>query len=472
MMELFTHHHPQEATMLSMSQAVGRIKGATAAFVDAPLIHSLCHDLHLRGRQRLLTPLLTTHLFVRQILEGNTSVPELRRLAKFSFADSSYCDARQRLPLAFFLRLNRAVLDRCRRYSDDDPRALWHGHRVFFLDGSSFSMPDTPPLRAAFGQSGQQAEGCGFPTAHVLVQFHAYTGYLMNAMPAPLRTHDLADLTWTHRGLRAGDVVAGDRAFCSYAHLAMRQKRGVFGLFRAHQRLIISFKPRRAHVPPNRQPRKGEAGLPRSRWLRRLGRDDQLVEYFKPAECPAWMDSQEYEALPSSLVVREVRVAIRTPSCRVRELTLVTTLLDRRRYPPEVLARLYEKRWSVEVNLRHLKQTLGMDVLRCESWRGVWKELLVFVLVYNLVRRVMVEAARQQDVEPERISFVDAWRWLREARPGEELPPLRLNWQRPGRVEPRVKKRRPKPYDLMNKPRSVLRDRLLHQTSPPQEDAA
>ncbi len=458
--------------MSNISQALQRIKGDTARFVDPPLIHSLCRQLQLRGRNRLLTPVVTTHLFVRQVLEGNTPVPELRRLAKLPFADSSYCAARQRLPVPFFQRWSDAVLDRCGRYADNDPRALWHGHRVFFLDGSSFSMPDTPDLRAAFGQSGQQAPGCGFPTAHLLVQFHAYTGYLMNAMPAPLRTHDLADLTWTHRGLRAGDVVAGDRAFCSYAHLAMRQKRGVFSLFRAPQRLIISFKPRRTHVAPNRQPRKAEAGLPRSRWLRRLGRDDQLVEYFKPAECPAWMDSQEYESLPSSLVVRELRVPIRTPGCRVRELTLVTTLLDRRRYPPEVLARLYEKRWSVEVNLRHLKQTLGMDVLRCETWRGVWKELLVFVLVYNLVRRVMVEAARQQDVEPERISFADAWRWLREARCGEELPPLRVNPRRPGRVEPRVKKRRPKPYDLMNKPRSVLRHKLLHQTSPPQEDAA
>ena len=126
----------------------------------------------------------------------------------------------------------------------------------------------------------------------------------------------------------------------------------------------------------------------------------------------------------------------------------------------------------MEVNLRHLKQSLGMDVLRCESWQGVWKELLVFVLVYNLVRRVMVEAARQQDVEPERISFVDAWRWLREAHPGEELPPLRVNPRRPGRVEPRVKKRRAKPYDLMNKPRAVFGERLLHETSPPQEVAA
>jgi Transposase DDE domain len=151
---------------------------------------------------------------------------------------------------------------------------------------------------------------------------------------------------------------------------------------------------------------------------------------------------------------------------------LVTTLQDRERYSKEVLGHLYEKRWGVEVNLRYLKQTLGMDILRCETWRGVWKELLVFVIIYNLVRRVMLEASRQQGEEPERISFVDALRWLREARPGEAIPPLRVNRQRRGRVEPRVKKRRAKPYDLMNKPRAVLRQMLLHNTAPPQEVAA
>jgi len=126
----------------------------------------------------------------------------------------------------------------------------------------------------------------------------------------------------------------------------------------------------------------------------------------------------------------------------------------------------------VETNLKHLKQTLGLDVLRCETRKGVLKELLMFVVIYNLVRRVMTEAARRQRVVPQRISFVDALRWLREADRGEELPPLRVNPERPGRVEPRVKKRRPKQFDLMNKPRAVLRDALLHKTSPPEEDAA
>jgi hypothetical protein len=458
--------------MLSMSQALDRIKGDTTRFIDPPLIRSLCRELEFPFRNRVLTPLVTTHLFVRQILEGNASAPELRRLAKLPFADSSYGDARQRLPLAFFQRLNAAVFDRCRRYAADDPRALWRGHRVFFLDGSSFSMPDTPDLRAEFGQSGNQAVGCGFPTAHLLVQFHAYTGYLIRALPGPLRTHDLAHVAGTHHGLRPGDVVGGDRAFCSYAHLALLQGRGAHGLFRAHQRLIISFVPRRPHLPPGRPAKKKDAGLPRSRWLRRLGSNDRIVEYFKPAERPDWMDPKEYEPLPASLLVRELRVNVRTPGGRVQVLTLVTTLLDHKRYPKEALARLYEKRWGVEVNLRHLKQTLKMDILRCETWRGVWKELLVFVIVYNLVRRVMLEASRQQAVEPDRISFVDALRWLREARRGEAVPRLRVNPQRRGRVEPRVRKRRPKQYDLMNKPRAELRHRLLHYTAPPQEVAA
>ena len=187
--------------MLSMSQALEHIKGDTARFLDPALLRAIGQEGGLTFRQRLLTPTVTTHLFVRQVLEGNTSVAELRRLAKVPFAESSYCAARRRLPLSYFVRLHAAVLDRCRRYAENDPRALWRGHRVFFLDGSSFSMPDTPSLQAEFGQSGQQALGCGFPTAHLLVQFHAYTGYLLHAIPAPLRTHDLTDVTFTHRSL-------------------------------------------------------------------------------------------------------------------------------------------------------------------------------------------------------------------------------------------------------------------------------
>jgi hypothetical protein len=458
--------------MLSIPQALKRIKGNTAEFLPEATLKTLCRDLQLPFRNRLLTPLVTTHLFLRQILEGNKPVPELQRITKLPFSCSAYCDARQRLPLAFCQRLHHAVIGHCRPYSAADRDALWCGrHRVFFLDGSSFSMPDTPELRDEFGQPGGQAEGCGFPTAHLLVQFDAHHGYIHRIIPSPLRTHDMAHAAFMHKDLRPGDIVGGDRAFCSYAHLALLQQRSLFGLFRAHQRQIICFQARRPHVGPGRA-KPGQAGMPRSRWLKRLGRDDQLVEYFKPAECPEWLDPKAYAALPAAVVVRELRVKVKTPGCRVQILTLVTTLLDRRRYSKRALAKLYEQRWGVEVNLKHLKQGLGLDVLRCETRKGVLKELLLFVVVYNLVRRVMTEAARRQRVVPHRISFVDALRWLREAERGEELPRLRVNPDRPGRVEPRVKKRRPKQFDLMNKPRAVLREALLHETSPPEEDGA
>jgi hypothetical protein len=145
--------------MLSIPQALARIKANTPQFVDQPLVCSLCRDLGLPFRRRLLTPLVTTQLFLRQVLEGNAPVPELRRLTKLDFSESASCDARQRLPLAFFQRLPYAVLGRCRRDADDDPAARWRGHRVFFLGGSRFSMPDAPELRDEFGCPGGQTEG-------------------------------------------------------------------------------------------------------------------------------------------------------------------------------------------------------------------------------------------------------------------------------------------------------------------------
>jgi hypothetical protein len=446
--------------MLTIPQALRRIKGNLADAVPESLLRQICRDLGHAFRQRTLTPVVTTYLFLRQVLHGKTAVGNLRHKSGLDFTDSAYCRARARLPLAFFRRLQRAVLANCQGEGEADAAARWHGHRLFFLDGSSFSMPDTPELQEAFGQPGAQAPGCGFPAAHLLVLFDAHAGFLLKALPAPLRTHDLSRAALMHRELQAGDLLLGDRAFCSYAHLALCRQRKLHGLFRAHQRLLVDFRPHRRHTHPRRAAR-GPAGRPRSRWLRRLGERDQLVEYFKPTRRPVWMTAEQYAELPESLVVREVRFRVRERGRRVREVTLVTTLLDARRYSARALAKLYAKRWQVETDLRHLKQTLGVDVLRCETVPGVVKELLMFVVVYNLVRRMMQEASRRQGVAPGRISFVDALRWLRHARPGEELPRLRVNPGRPGRVEPRVKKRRPKPYDLMTKPRDELRKALL-----------
>ncbi len=146
---------------------------------------------------------------------------------------------------------------------------------------------------------------------------------------------------------------------------------------------------------------------------------------------------------------------------RTRTITLATTLLDAELYPCEALADLYGSRWRVELNSRHLKATMKMDVLKCETVKGVLKELMVYAMVYNLVRVVMAEAARRQGVHVERVSFADALRWLTQARPEDELPRLVVNPDRPGRSEPRVRKRRPKQYPLMKQPRSVLRKALV-----------
>jgi DDE family transposase len=397
------------------------------------------------------------HLFLNQILHGNTAINHLVRISGLKFTGSAYCQARGRLPLALFQELLRRVTDRLRPEIDDT--GTWHGHRVFVADGSSFSMPDLPELQEHFGQPGAQQPGCGFPVAHLLALFHVGTGMLMEVVTAPLCTHDMSGVARIHPKLRKDDVPLGDRGFCSFAHLALLLARGAHGVFRIHQRQIVDFTPHRVHARPGQ--RNGAKGLPHSRWLRGLGLTDQVVAWLKPKQRPAWMTAEQYTLLPEELLVRELRYRTGRAGFRVREVTLVTTLVDAAFYPLEELAELDRRRWEVEGHLKTLKTTMKMEVLRCETVAGVSKELLMFALVYNLVRLVMLEASRRQEVPVDRISFVDALRWLKEARPGVALPKLVVNPDRADRVEPRVKKRRPKQYPLMRKPRSELRKALL-----------
>jgi len=447
---------------MNMTQAVHYIKDRFTQSVPATLIRRLCQAVGYHWRERDLGPVVTTHLFLQQILHGNTAASHVRHLSGLSFTDAAYCQARARLPRAVLEGLQQAVTGRWQGDATADVSSRWHGHRIHLLDGSSFSMPDTKALQKQFGQPGAQAAGCGFPVAHVLLLCDATTGYILQTEALPLRTHDMAQAAACHQALQPGDVLVGDRAFANFTHLALCSQRGIHGLFRAHQKQLVSFRPYRRYQNAA-IPKKQRKGLPTSRWLKRLGKHDQLVEYFKPKDKPAWLTAAEYEQLPASLVVREVRYRVREPGCRSRVLTLVTTLLDPRRYSAGDLARLYGVRWRIETNLKHLKQTMGMDVLHGHSVEGVLKELTVFILIYNLVRRVMVEAGRQQQVPAERISFVDALRWLRQARPGEELPKLIVNPLRSGRYEPRVRKRRPKSFPLMTKPRAQLRKVLKTQ---------
>jgi IS4 transposase len=201
--------------------------------------------------------------------------------------------------------------------------------------------------------------------------------------------------------------------------------------------------------------------LPRSHYVRRLGHHDQVVEYSKPKAKPKWMAKDAYAALPATLLVRELRFVTPEPGHRTEVITLVTTLLDPSVYPAEALAELYLGRWQIELNFRHLKTTMGLEVLHCKTVAGVLKELYMFAIAYNLVRQVMLEASRRQKVTLDRISFIDALRWLRHADVDTVLTVLLVNPARPDRLEPRVIKRRMKEYCLMKKPRRVLRKALL-----------
>jgi hypothetical protein len=441
-----------------MATTLDRLRQDLVDRLSPDAIRDACRAAGHRWRHRVLDPVATVYLFLLQVLHGNTACQHVVHFGGWAFTAGAYCQARQWLPLAVLQHLLTRTADALRAATDG---ARWRGHRVWVVDGSSFSMPDTAPLRRHFGQPAAQKPGCGFPVAHLMVWVDVATGMLLRAAATPLRTHD-SKAAQDAPELEPGDVVLADRGLCSFAHLALLAARGAFAVFRIHQRVRVDFTPGRGFV--RTEERLNPLGLPRSRWVGALGAVDQVVEWFKPGEWPDWMGPEAYRALPEALRVRELRYKVAVAGFRTREVTLVTTLLDAAAYPAEALAELYGLRWRVETWLKHLKITMRMDVLRCATVAGVLKELAVFALAYNLVRSVTWEAGRRQGVSPERVSFVDALRWLGGCDGGPGGAELSINPERPCRAEPRVRKRRPKQWPRMMAPRSELRKRLLDNT--------
>ncbi len=444
--------------MRSISNVVRQFKAQWTQQLDEQAIADACRDVNMSWIESMLNPVTTIQIFFLQILHGNTACHHLPHLAEMSFTAAAYCKARMRINLeALQLLLMRSVES---LQQDAFDASRWLGHRLFFIDGSSFSMPDTPQLQAHFGHPTGQRPGCAFPSAHWLVMLHAGTGMITQMLASPLRTHDMSRTTQLHPELQAGDLLVTDRGFCSYAHLALLLERGAHGLLRIHQRTIVDFTPGRAHATPGKGKSQHKKGMPRSVWIKQLGVTDQIVQWLKPTDKPDWMSAEQYAALPAGIVVRELRYSIQEKGFRPKEITLVTTLVDGQHYSLPCLADLFRQRWEIETNFGHIKTTMKMDVLKCKTVDGVLRELQVFALIYNLVRQVMLEAASRQSVDVQRISFIDALRWLQTAEPGDALPRLVVNPYRPNRLEPRVRKRRPKQYPLMRKPRWQLKKEL------------
>lgn len=451
-----------EARVQTISKIVSQFKENWTEQISPSFIRQACIDAKMKWIESTLNPVVCVQLFILQVLHGNTACTHVPRLAEMGFTGAAYCRARMRINLEVFERLLSCCVAGIFKQTHDT--GLWFGRRVFMLDGSSFSMSDTPELQAKFGQPGSQKPGCGFPVSHWLVLMHLGTGMITKMLSSPLRTSDITRMVEVHPELKPGDVLLADRIFCSFAHIALLMSRNVDVVFRIHQQLIVDFTPNRPHANPNRGTSVTRRGLPRSRWLRSLGLTDQVVSWIKNKKTrPNWLTKEQYDLLPDEIEVRELRYQVHRKGFRVKQVTLLTTLLNADIFTLDELADLYRRRWEIETNFGHIKTTMKMDILKCQTVDGVMRELHVFAIVYNLIRQVMISAARNQKVEVNQISFIDAVRWLQLAKEGEELGKLVVLPNRPLRYEPRVRKRRPKKYKLMTKPRSQLKQEFATQ---------
>lgn len=446
--------------MASVSSALQRIKQDLSPFISDQMIVTACRNAGHRWRRCQLGPVQTLHLFILQVLHFNTAMTHLRHLSKTAVRAPAYCKARMRLPLA---ALQALLVESAgaMRGNAAGRQQLWCGLKAYLVDGSSTIVPDTPASQKAFGHPTGQKTGCGFPVPKVLGLFDAFSGLLLQVLGFPLFTHEQSKVWMLHPLLGAGDLLVGDRGFCSYVHLAMLQMRRIHGLFRIHQRTHVNFRPHRRH---RRKYKKGKRvtgrPMPRTRFIRRLGKHDQIVEWYKPACPPRWMQKQQFALLPQSMHLRELRFTLPCKGQRTKVVTIVTTLLDEILYPKQKIAELYGVRWRVETHFAQLKTTLKMRKLKSKTSQGVLKELTVYALVYNLIHLLMLKAAEAQRVLPHRISFIDTLRWLISAAPGEPLPKLLIIPYRPNRHEPRVVKDRQDTYCRMTRPRAVLRKAL------------
>jgi hypothetical protein len=445
--------------MAIVVSALLRLKEDVRAFLPDSLILSACQKADHHWRVRKLGPVETIHLFILQILNFNTAMTALRHLSKTAVKAPGYCRARMRLPLKVLETLLLELSAAMRQQTCDAPGTRWCGLRAHLVDGSSTIAPDTSSSQKAFGQPKGQKKGCGFPVPKVLGLFDAFSGLIVQVIGFPLYTHEQSKVWLLHPQLSFGDLLVADRGFCSFVHLAMLHLRGVHALFRMHQKQIVDFRPHRKHRKGKRNEAK-DRPQPSSKFIKRLGWHDQIVEWCKPAVRPKWMKTKQYSILPDGLPVRELRFTIPAKGQRTRVVTIVTTLLDPVLYPKEAIARLYGVRWQVETHFAQLKTTLKMRKLKSKSAQGVLKELLVYALVYNLIHMVMLRAAVRQKAEPNRVSFIDALRWLLSAKPGETLPDLVINPLRNDRHEPRVVKDIADTYTKMCRPRAVLRNAL------------
>ena len=364
-----------------------------------------------------------------------------------------YCRARAKLDPA---ALSDLVRQSARQLDDQArPEWLWQGRRAKLVDGVTFTLPDTPANQEVFPQQKTQDPGIGFPIARACAVLSLATAAIHDVAIGPYagkETGETALLRTMLDGFDSGDVVVFDRYYCSYMMLALLAARGVDVCARLHQCRPDDFS----------------QGRP-------LGTYDRLVTWSRPKR-PTWMSPQQYEEIPETLTLRMLQFDVTVPGQRTETITVVTTMTDPVAYPKEAIAELYGYRWYAELDIRDIKQTLGLDHARCKSPEMVERELWVTLLAYNLIRKVIATAAAVHDKQPRQIGFTLACQtvlssWMMMAtgacRDAQGLTDSALSRiaanevaNRPGRIEPRVLKRRRQGYPLMTQPRAQLRKAL------------
>lgn len=408
--------------------AMARVKAQMGSRLPVD-VDQLAREVGHHWRERTLTPAITVWFFALQILNGNCAISALRHLGNLPTQASSYCTARMKLPLALFTQLFDAVSRMAAGTTADAGAALLNGRRVLLGDATSFSMPDCAELRRHFGYPSGQREGCGFPIGKLLGVIDALSGAVMMALCCPLFTHEAREMFALHPLLRKGDILVADRAFCSYAQIALLMRHGVDAVMRLHQRRPVQ-------------------------WAK-----DHLQVWTRPLKRPDWMSEAMWLSLPEQLTIRIVRYAVPRRGCRTRVVYVATTLLDPIAYPPETIMRLYGHRWNIETCFNQLKTHAKMNALKSKTVEGVIKELIMYLIVWNLVRMTMAKFAQAAGVSVWRVSFIDTMRWLCALLQPQPSMTMRLliNPDRPGRWEPRKLKRRLKEYDLLKEPRQNLK---------------
>jgi hypothetical protein len=430
--------------------------------LPASRLEAILAEEGITYRNCVYSPIVTLWAMISQVLDPDKSLSNAVKqmitwlsvsgVAAPSADTGAYSKARARLPESLLLRL---VPETSAQLEQQVPAAQqWCQRRVRVCDGTTVLMSDTAANQAEYPQHGNQATGCGFPIAKLVVIFSLLTGAVVSAAIADWHTSEIVLSRLLYADLDPDDVLVADQAYGSYIDLALVQQQQADAVFRKHHARHTDF--RRGH---------------------KSGIGDHQVTWQKPQKCPEHMTAAAFEAVPETLVVREVCLRLARRGWRDEPIIVVTTLLDAKRYSPQQLTQLYGWRWAAaEVNLRHLKTTLKLEMLTAKTPDMVRKDLWAHLLAYNLLRTVMEQAAPQAQYQRAQLSLQATRQQLNQITPllATADPAMRRRWHqlllqqiamnllplRPHRQEPRVVKRRPKPFPRMKQPRSVLKAKL------------